>query len=165
MTRAAGNRTAPVTRRVTPPDEATVARLRLVVARLYRQMVQASGRQDLTLAQLSALAKIEEHGPLRVGELAGREGVAGPSMIRTVAPLAESGLILREPDPTDGRSYLLSVAPAGTELLAQIRRDRSELLTRRAARLTPAELAALEAAIPVLELLLHDDPGHGPHST
>ena len=83
MTPAAGDRSATVAV-ASEPDPATVARLRLVVARLYRQMVQASGRQDLTLSQLSALAKIEEHGPLRLGELAAREGVAGPSMIRSV---------------------------------------------------------------------------------
>lgn len=59
-------------------DAATVARLRLVVARLYRQLAQASSGRDLTMAQLSALARIEEHGPIRLGELAALERVAAP---------------------------------------------------------------------------------------
>jgi DNA polymerase-4 len=51
-----------------------VARLRLIVARLYRQMAQASGDDlNLTYAQLSALARVQEYGPLRLGELAARE--------------------------------------------------------------------------------------------
>jgi hypothetical protein len=53
------------------PSSPDVARLRLLIARLYRQMAQASGDDlNLTYAQLSALARIEQHGPLRPGELA-----------------------------------------------------------------------------------------------
>jgi len=151
-----------MSRSATPPaaataiDPAVVARLRLTIGRLYRQMVQASDRQDLTMAQLSALVKIEEHGPLRIGELATREGVAGPSMIRTLGPLTDGGLIRRDPDPKDGRSSFVTLTPAGTRVLNQIRRDRSELLTRRAARLTEEQLAVLVEAVPVLQLLLED---------
>jgi DNA-binding MarR family transcriptional regulator len=154
-----------MSRRVTTPtpeptgavaDPAVVARLRLVVARLYRQMVQASGRPDLTLAQLSALAKIEEHGSLRLGELATLEGVAGPSMIRTIGALADGSLVRRDPDPRDGRSSFVSVTPAGTRLLAQIRRDRSEMLARRVAQLTDEQRLTLTDAVPVLELLLFE---------
>ncbi|MEU4302480.1 MarR family winged helix-turn-helix transcriptional regulator [Kitasatospora aureofaciens] len=81
-----------------------VVRLRLAIGRLNRQLVRASGDQDLTSAQLSALARVEQHGPLRLGELAAREGVAVPSMVRTVAPLVADGLIAKTPDPQDGRS-------------------------------------------------------------
>lgn len=138
-------------------DPAAVTRLRVVIARLYRQLAQASSRQDLTLAQLSALAKIEEHGPLRVGDLAAREKVAGPSMIRTVNPLVDAGLVGRQPDPSDGRSCLVSLTPAGRSLFARIRRDRSELLSRRVERLSPEQCELLQAALPVLELLLTEE--------
>lgn len=145
------------------PDEATVARLRLVVARLYRQMAQASGgARNLTLAQLSALARTEEFGPLRIGELAAHEQAAAPSLTRTVSPLAAAGLISREPDPSDGRSSLVSITPAGRELLGQVRRERSELLTRRMSRLTPEQTATLRAALPVLEQLLTEPEPESP---
>jgi DNA-binding MarR family transcriptional regulator len=137
------------------PSSADVARLRLVVARLYRQLAQASGDDlNLTYAQLSALARIEEHGPLRLGELAAHEQVAAPSLTRTVGPLAAAGLITKQPDPSDGRSWLVSIAAAGTDLLVRIRRERSELLARRMSRLTPEQSGTLRAALPVLELLL-----------
>lgn len=137
-------------------DPAAVARLRLTVGRLYRQMVQASDRGELTMAQLSALAKIDEHSTLRIGELAAHEGVAVPSMIRTIGSLVDGGYVQKRPDPKDGRSSFVSLTAAGTKLLNQVRRDRSELLARRAARLSNDQLAALAAAVPVLELLLED---------
>ncbi|MYS23444.1 transcriptional regulator, MarR family [Streptomyces sp. DvalAA-14] len=137
------------------PSSPDVARLRLLIARLYRQMAQASGDDlNLTYAQLSALARIEEQGPMRLGELAAYERVAAPSATRTVGPLAAAGLIRKEPDPSDGRSWLVSIAPAGTDLLVRIRRERSELLARRMSRLTPDQGRTLRAALPVLEQLL-----------
>ncbi|MFG2915599.1 MarR family winged helix-turn-helix transcriptional regulator [Kitasatospora sp. NPDC048298] len=134
-----------------------VVRLRLAIGRLNRQLVRASGDQDLTAAQLSALARVEQHGPLRLGELAAREGVAVPSMVRTVAPLVTDGLVAKTPDPQDGRSQLLAPTPLGLETLARIRRERTALLARRSTRLTPEQCRTLEAALPLLELLL-DEP-------
>ncbi|MEU7096280.1 MarR family winged helix-turn-helix transcriptional regulator [Kitasatospora aureofaciens] len=134
-----------------------VVRLRLAIGRLNRQLVRASGDQDLTSAQLSALARVEQHGPLRLGELAAREGVAVPSMVRTVAPLVADGLIAKTPDPQDGRSQLLAPTGHGRDTLARIRRERTALLARRSTRLSPEQCRALEAALPLLELLL-DEP-------
>ncbi|MFC8720545.1 MarR family winged helix-turn-helix transcriptional regulator [Kitasatospora sp. NPDC057198] len=135
-------------------DPAQVARLRLVIARLNRHLMRASDRQEFTFAQQSALARIEEHGPVRLGELAALERVAAPSLTRTVASLVEAGMVNRVPDPNDGRSALVELSPEGVALLAHIRRRRSELLARRAAELTEAERQALMAALPVLERLV-----------
>ncbi|WP_329571555.1 MarR family winged helix-turn-helix transcriptional regulator [Kitasatospora sp. NBC_01266] len=138
-------------------DAATVARLRLVVARLYRQLAQASSGRDLTMAQLSALARIEEHGPIRLGELAALERVAAPSMTRTVTPLVAASLAARVADPHDGRSFLVEPTAAGRALLARIRRQRSELLARRIDALSAQDRETLSAAVPVLERLLADE--------
>lgn len=134
---------------------ATAARLRLLIVRLHRQLAQAGDPRDLTFAQVSALARIEEHGPLRLGELATRERVAAPSMTRTIAPLAASGLVRREPDPQDGRSCLVTVTPAGGDFLARLRRESTETLARRICQLTPQEIDILNNAVPVLERLLN----------
>lgn len=142
-------------------SSSAVARLRLVVARLYRQLAQSSADDlNLTYAQLSALARTEEYGPLRLGELAALEQVAAPTLTRTVRPLAAAGLIGKQPDPSDGRSWLVSITPEGSALLVRIRRQRSELLARRMSRLTPEQLDTLLTALPVLEQLLTEpDPG------
>lgn len=138
-------------------DPEVTARLRLAIARLNRQMVRASSGQDLTFAQLSALARVEQFGPLRLGELAARERVAASSMTRTITPLAASGLIGKAADPQDGRSFLLQITPHGAQVIADIRRERSQVLAGRVERLTPQQAEALYAALPVLEALA-DDP-------
>ena len=149
------DRSAPAATAVADP--AVVARLRLAIARLNRQMVRASSGQDLTFAQLSALARIEEFGPLRLGELATRERVAASSMTRTIAPLTTAGLIGKAPDPQDGRSFLIEITPHGARVISDIRRARSEVLTSRVDRLTQQQAEALYAALPVLETLA-DEP-------
>ncbi|MGV9271045.1 MarR family winged helix-turn-helix transcriptional regulator [Kitasatospora sp. NPDC003701] len=133
-----------------------LARLRLAVARLHRQMVQASTRLDLTFAQLSALARIEEHAPVRLVDLAAREGVAPPSMNRTLGPLHADGLIAKETDPRDRRSALITLTEHGRDTITQIRAQRSQLLARRLARLSPDQTDTLLAALPVLELLAEE---------
>ncbi|SFE60978.1 DNA-binding transcriptional regulator, MarR family [Actinacidiphila alni] len=138
---------------------ATPAAVALIVARLYRQLAQASADDlNLTYAQLSALARIGQFGPIRLGELAAREQVAAPSLTRTVRPLSEAGLIGKEADPSDGRSWLVSITPEGSALLDRIRRERAELLTRRMAWLTQDQRRTLDAALPVLEQLLTEPP-------
>jgi len=140
------------------------AAVALIVARLYRQLAQASANDlNLTYSQLSALARIQQRGPIRLGELAALEQVAAPSLTRTIRPLAAAGLIGKEADPSDGRSWLVSISPEGSALIDRIRRERAELLTRRMSRLSAEQRETLRAALPVLELLLTEpEPERGP---
>ncbi|WBP85211.1 helix-turn-helix domain-containing protein [Kitasatospora cathayae] len=73
------------------------------------------------------------------------------------SPLVAGGLIAKTPDPQDGRSQLLAPTRRGRDTLSRIRRERTALLARRSTRLTPEQCRALEAALPLLELLL-DEP-------
>lgn len=141
----------------TAPSETVVTRTRLVIGRLQRMLAQGSSGQELTSSQLSAIARIDEHGTLRLGELAALEAVAAPSLTRTIAPLTSGGLVAREPDPNDRRSSLLTLTDTGRSLLNDIRRERSAVLAERIARLSADERATLEAALPVLESLLKSE--------
>ncbi len=136
-------------------DAQLANRLRLVVSRLHRRIRLASN--DIPPLQLSSLVSIEQHGPLRLGELAQREAVTAPTMTRVLAALDERGLIVRTPDPDDARSTRVSLAPAGVQALTDVRTRRTALLDARLARLTAAERAALVAAMPALEALIHAD--------
>jgi DNA-binding MarR family transcriptional regulator len=141
-------------------DAAMTARLRLAITRLNRQMVRTSYGQDLTFGQLSALFRIEQFGPLRLSELAGRERVAAPSMIRIIASLTERRLVGKAPDPQDGRSFLIAITASGARVIADTRRERSQVMADRVDRLTFEQAEALYAALPVLEALAdHLDDG------
>ena len=131
------------------------ARLRVAVGRLARRIRLDSN--DVPPLQLSTLVSIQDHGPLRLGELAAREAVSAPTMTRVLAALDERGLIVRSQDPVDARSTLVALSPAGVEVLAEVRSRRTALVDARLARLTPEQRAALEAAIPALEAMVSED--------
>jgi DNA-binding MarR family transcriptional regulator len=138
-----------------PVDSELATRLRLAVGRLARRVRLATN--DIPPLQLSALATLDKHGPLRSGELAAREAVTAPTMTRVLSSLSERGLVTRQPDPTDARSVRVSLSPAGLETLARIRSERTALLGARVARLTDEQRAALIAALPALESLVEED--------
>ncbi len=154
MTRQAGGIGATVT-----ADDARTelaARLRLAVGRLNRR-IRIDGRESIPPLQLSALVTVEEHGPLRLSELARREAVTAPTMSRVLASLDEQGLVVRTPDPQDARGVLITLSAEGAARLDGVRSHRTALVARRLARLDDEQLGALSAAMPALEALLVDD--------
>jgi DNA-binding MarR family transcriptional regulator len=132
------------------------ARLRLVVGRLHRR-IRIDGRESIPPLQLSALVTVEEHGPLRLSELARREAVTAPTMSRVLAALDEQGLVIRTPDPNDARGVRIVLSDEGAARLAEVRSHRTALVARRLARLDEDERQRIAAALPALEALLVDD--------
>jgi DNA-binding MarR family transcriptional regulator len=132
------------------------ARLRLVVGRLHRR-IRIDGRESIPPLQLSALATVEQHGPLRLSELARREAVTAPTMSRVLAALDEQGLVIRTPDPHDARGVQIVLSDEGAARLAEVRSHRTALVARRVARLDGEERKRIVAALPALEALLVDD--------
>jgi DNA-binding MarR family transcriptional regulator len=136
-------------------DAETAARLRLVISRLARA-VRQHGAAGLTPSQISALATIEEFGPLRMSDLAGYELIGAPVATRVVASLQELGLVQKAHGSTDGRVSLIELSDAGREVLAELWNERAAGLTARIERLQPEQVAVLIAALPVLETLVRD---------
>ncbi len=134
-------------------DPETVARLRLAMARLARRQRQAAST-GLTPSQQSALAMIDIHGPLPLGELAALEQVAKPTITRIVAKLEEQGLVERLVDADDRRFARVIVTPVGHERLEETRQRRNRWLTERIEGLSPDDIAAIFAVVEPLERLL-----------
>lgn len=132
------------------------ARLRLVVGRLNRR-IRIDGRESVPPLQLSAMVTVEEHGPLRLSELARREAVSVPTMSRVLTALDEQGLVVRTPDPQDARGVLVTLSAEGERRLAEVRSHRTALVARRLGRLDAVQRATLAAALPALEALLEDE--------
>jgi DNA-binding MarR family transcriptional regulator len=120
------------------------------MARLLRQQDQ-SGVGPTVVA---ALATVERHGPLTLGELATREQVAPPTITKVVEKLEAAGLLSRQGDPSDRRVTRVSVTSKGTRQLQTYRMRRTEWLTARLNELRPDELERLVDALPVLERII-----------
>ncbi|HET7311958.1 MAG TPA: MarR family transcriptional regulator [Mycobacteriales bacterium] len=132
------------------------SRLRLAIARLARQLRQQT-LGSLTLTQWSALATVETHEPVRIGDLAEREGVSAATATRVVAALEERGLVARSADVADRRSWRVSLTVDGRRELIAMRKVRTARLAQRIADLDPADARRLSELLPVLETLAGDD--------
>jgi DNA-binding MarR family transcriptional regulator len=141
---------------VTGSGDELATRLRLAVGRLSRR-VRIDGGEQVPPLQLSALVTVEQHGPLRLSELARREAVTAPTMSRVLSALDEQGLVVRSPDPQDARGVLITLSPEGARRLDEVRTQRTALIARRLTRLDDAQRSALIAALPALEALLVDE--------
>lgn len=139
------------------PDTGTelASRLRLAVMRLARRLRQLS-QEPITQSQLSALAVIETHGPLTLGELAAHERVQPPTMTRIMAALEEESLVVRQVDPTDRRIARVTMTPTGRRLIERIRSRRTAYLVQRLRAFTAEEVAILERAAGLLERMAED---------
>jgi DNA-binding MarR family transcriptional regulator len=131
------------------------ARLRLVISRLARA-VRQPGAAGLTPSQISAMATIEEHGPIRMSDFAGYELIGAPFATRVVASLQELGLVQRAADSTDRRVSLIDLSDAGRLMLAHLWSERAAGLTARIERLQPDQVTTLTTVLPVLENLIRD---------
>lgn len=132
-----------------PTDSHQLARS---VARLNRRLRQER-QSDLTPTQLSVLGAILKLGSSTPSAIAAHERVQPPSITRTLACLAEEGMIVRTPHPDDGRQVLVSVSGRGESVLAEERGRRNQWLSTRLATLTAAERTTLREAAALLERL------------
>ena len=62
--------------------------------------------------RMGVLVQVHRRGTLRMGDLAGRLGVAARTLTDMVDGLERDGLLARRPDPADGRATLLELTPA-----------------------------------------------------
>ncbi len=134
----------------------TAARLRLVLLRLARAL-RHQGSTVLSPSQVSALASVDEFGPLRISALASIESIGAPVATRVVASLEEVNLLMRTEDPEDKRASLVELSEHGRSVLGALWSERTMGMSARLERLTAAERARVEAALPALEKLARDN--------
>jgi DNA-binding MarR family transcriptional regulator len=97
------------------------------------------------------MSLLDREGPVTVTELAKAEGVRSQTMGATLASLEAEGLVLREPDPGDGRQMLASLTDKGRDELARAREVKQTWLTAvMAERLSAEEQKILSAAVELL---------------
>ena len=131
-----------------PPELA--ADLEGLVLRLSSLTTRRDGFSRSAAATLTRLAN---SGPTRLTELAAAEDVSQPSMSGLAARLVDLGLVHRGSDPQDARVVLLSLTPAGSDLVAQRRAARTRRLDTALAELSADDVTRIAAAVPALTRL------------
>jgi DNA-binding MarR family transcriptional regulator len=126
------------------------------VVRLARQLRFRRPESPVSLSQLSALSTLAKEGAMTPGALAMRERVRPPSMTRVITSLAEMGFVARSAHPGDGRQVLVSISPAGLDLIEDERRASQEWLMARLARLDPDQRSTLLRAADLMTAMVDE---------
>ncbi|MDQ0993020.1 MarR family winged helix-turn-helix transcriptional regulator [Streptomyces sp. V3I7] len=98
---------------------------------------------DLEPAAYGLLVRLDEHGSQRATELACYIGVGKATMSRQLRALEELGLVAREPDPADGRAWLVTLTDEGRGRVGSVRDARRARYVRKLAHWDRHEVAEL----------------------
>jgi DNA-binding MarR family transcriptional regulator len=132
-------------------DEDGAIRLRRVIIKLARQLNASSTGEGLTPSQASVLGLIVARGPMSLPDLGELEGINPTMLSRVIGRLVDMQLIDRIPDPADLRSVSVVGTTAGRRVDKQIKARRAAAVSQCLELLPADEVAALTAALPVLE--------------
>jgi DNA-binding MarR family transcriptional regulator len=96
--------------------------------------------------QVGLLVSIKYRPGVTVGELASDENVSTAAMSNRISRLERAGLVARTKSEADRRCTGLTLTDEGQRTLRRVRSRRTAWLASRLGGLSPAELAAVEAA-------------------
>lgn len=97
---------------------------------------------ELSAPALPMLIRIAEGGPVRASALVEEFQMDKGAVSRQIQHLEELGLVVRSPDPDDGRATLLAVTPDAARRLQEVDRARKVRLKDRLADWSADELTA-----------------------
>jgi DNA-binding MarR family transcriptional regulator len=98
---------------------------------------------ELEPAAYGLFVRLEDAGEQRATELAAYFGVGKATMSRQLRVLEDLGLVTREPDPADGRAFLVRLTDEGLARFRQVRDARRERYVSKLADWDHAEVAEL----------------------
>jgi DNA-binding MarR family transcriptional regulator len=125
--------------------------LRVVLGQLVRRL---RAEHRFPLSQGAVLGRLDRDGPQGTSDLAVAERVRPQSMAQTLGDLEADDLIMRRPDPDDGRRVLIELSDSGRRALEQDRRHREGWLARSIEEeLSDEEQEVLAQAVVLLQRL------------
>ena len=139
---------------VTLSPEIVATELRPVLLRLARELRKETEQLGVTARQATLLWLVKRSPGLSLAELAAEEGISAPAMSGHVDRLERAGLLERVRSSDDRRRVGLRLTDDGERLMRRIRARRTTWLADRLKSLEPAELEAIEVAVPALMQLL-----------
>ncbi|WP_105976008.1 MarR family winged helix-turn-helix transcriptional regulator [Streptomyces geranii] len=107
---------------------------------------------DLESSAYGLLVRLDECGRQRATELAAYIGVGKATMSRQLRALEELGLVAREPDPADGRAWLVHLTDEGGARFRSVREARRARYVRELGAWDRTEVAELARLLHQLNL-------------
>ena len=130
--------------------------LRPIVLRVARELRKETEQLGITARQATLLWLVKRSPGLSLAELAAEEGISPPALSGHVDRLERGGLLERVRSSDDRRRVGLRLTDEGERLTRRVRARRTTWLAGRLQALEPAEVEAIEAAIPALMRLVGD---------
>jgi DNA-binding MarR family transcriptional regulator len=130
-------------------------RLRPTLLHLAREL-RRERIAGISSQQVGLLVSIKYAPNVTVGELAAEERVSTAAMSKRVSRLERDGLVARTQSEHDRRRVGLTLTEEGQRVLRRVRSRRTAWLASRLGALTPAELAAVSAAVEPLARLIEE---------
>jgi len=115
--------------------------------------LRASGDEETTLMQVGVLNQIKERSTT-ASELAKMRRVSLQSVSVLVQGMVERGWIIRTPDPTDRRQFLLQITPEGVAKADATHNQIVGFLMQLLADVTEEEIDAAQIFLPALRRIL-----------
>jgi DNA-binding MarR family transcriptional regulator len=137
---------------------AVADRLRPTLLHLAREL-RRERIAGVSPQQVGLLVSIKYAPGITVGELATEERVSTAAISKRVTRLERDGLVERTQSTTDRRRTGLTLSDEGQRTLRRVRSRRTAWLASRLGTLSPAELAAVGAAVEPLTRLIADEEG------
>lgn len=131
--------------------------LHFVAVHLLRVLRAQEETAGVSTARLSALEVIVRDGPLAVKDLAARERVRSPTMVRVVDELLKRELVTKENSESDRRVTLVKATEAGERRLERDRETVREALLRAVSTLATADPESLSGCVGVLYRALAEE--------
>jgi homoprotocatechuate degradation regulator HpaR len=118
----------------------SLLRAREAVMSHFRPMLDRHGVNEQQWRVIRVLA---EAGELDASEVAERANILAPSLTRMIKALTERRLIVKSRDEGDGRRVILTIAPAGLDLLHEVSPDSARIYDEIEARFGRERVEAL----------------------
>ena len=158
--------TATPTERVTERSERPGCRVSAELERSLTQVARAILRLEVPPSELTQgrsldragywlLVRLSTQAPVRLSELADTVELDLSTVSRQMRDLVAIGLVVKVPDPDDGRASLLSLSDRGWAVLATASEARRQALAEAIDDWTEEERAALTRGLARLETGLH----------
>jgi DNA-binding MarR family transcriptional regulator len=129
-------------------------RLRPVLLKIARELRREVHVLGVTGGQVALLIQIRKNEGISARDLAELERISPAAMSGYIDRLEKAGLVTRVRDERDRRRHVLAVTDEAERVLRSVRSRRTAWLANRLERLSPDQLAAIDAALePLLGLL------------